>query len=137
MFLVAILLMSSGWLTSFEKAKEQAHKENKPILVYFSGEDWCYTCKQTRKQILERDAFINYADNNLILVNADFPRLNKKSISESQAKENKALADVYNPDMAIPAFVLVDADGKVLKKWQGNTGISADEFVGQIEAAGH
>ncbi len=127
--------MSAGWLTDFDKAKETARTEHKRILLYFSGEDWCYTCKQTRKQILDQEAFGTYTSNNLVLVNADFPRLNKKSISKDQAKANEELAEIYNKDMVIPMFVLLDEDGHVIKSWQGNPGVSAQEFVGQLQSA--
>ena len=30
-----------GWLVDFEKAKVQAVKEGKPILMEFTGSDWC------------------------------------------------------------------------------------------------
>lgn len=127
--------MSSAWLTDFEKAKTKARAENKNILIYFSGEDWCYTCRVTRKNILDTEKFGGYANASLILVNADFPRLNKKSISQAQAKANKALADQYNKEMIIPSFVLVDANGREIKRWEGNQDISADQFVAQIIAA--
>jgi thioredoxin-related protein len=133
----ALVLMSAAWLTDFEKAKEKARDENKLILIYFSGDDWCYTCEHTRKAILEKDVFNSYADANLVFVNADFPRLYKSSMSKEQAKANKALADKYNQEMVIPAFVAIDADGNLLKKWQGNISVSADEFIRQIRALQH
>lgn len=135
LMLVAIVVMSSTWLTDFDKAKKKAREENKHILIFFSGDDWCYTCRSTRKNILEQDEFSGYADASLVLVSADFPRLNKKSITAAQAKANKELASIYNKEMIIPSFVLVDADGRELKKWAGNQDISADEFVDQIKAA--
>ena len=30
-----------GWLTDLDKAKAQAKELNRPILVDFSGSDWC------------------------------------------------------------------------------------------------
>jgi thioredoxin-related protein len=47
--LIAVLFLSQivgaqNWLTDFDKAKEQAKKENKSIVMVFSGSDWCAPC---------------------------------------------------------------------------------------------
>ncbi|SVD37720.1 uncharacterized protein METZ01_LOCUS390574, partial [marine metagenome] len=34
-----------GWLVDFAKAKAQSAKEGKPILMEFTGSDWCPPCK--------------------------------------------------------------------------------------------
>ena len=33
-----------GWLVDFAKAKAQCAKEGKPILMEFTGSDWCPPC---------------------------------------------------------------------------------------------
>ena len=48
-----------GWLVSFEKAKQQAAKEGKPILMEFTGSDWCPPCKALHKNVLVKDAYKN------------------------------------------------------------------------------
>ena len=48
-----------GWLVSFEKAKQQAAKEGKPILMEFTGSDWCPPCKALHKNVLVKDDFKN------------------------------------------------------------------------------
>ncbi|MED5278251.1 MAG: thioredoxin family protein, partial [Verrucomicrobiota bacterium] len=37
---------ADGWLVDFEKAKAQAAKEGKSILMEFTGSDWCPPCIQ-------------------------------------------------------------------------------------------
>ena len=78
LFLGLFLLSITGWETDFENAKKKAEKEHKLILLNFSGSDWCGPCIRLKKEIFQSNSFINYADSNLVLVNADFPR-NKKN----------------------------------------------------------
>ena len=86
-----------NWTTNINAAKEIAKKENKYILLNFSGSDWCIPCMRLEQDIFNSDSFIKYASDNLVLVNADFPRKSKNQLSKEQQKLNDALADKYNP----------------------------------------
>ena len=125
----------ANWETDFEKAKQTAIKEHKIILLNFSGSDWCGPCIRMHKEIFENDAFKKFADETLVLVNADFPRLKKNQLSKELQKQNDHLADLYNPDGIFPLTVLLTAEGKVLQKWDGYPDAGPEEFVKQIKTA--
>ena len=63
-----------GWETNFKKALARAKAENKYVLLNFSGSDWCGWCTKLDKEVFSRQAFKDYARENLILVLLDFPR---------------------------------------------------------------
>ncbi|HVV56569.1 MAG TPA: thioredoxin family protein [Mucilaginibacter sp.] len=137
MKLLAICLMtmfapSVNWLGDFNTAKTEAAQKHELILINFSGSDWCGPCIQLRKQILESSTFENYASDHLILVRADFPRQKKNQLSKEQMQKNDALADKYNADGKFPYTLLVDANGRVLKTWDGYPDETPDQFVAQI-----
>jgi thioredoxin-related protein len=134
-FLSTILFFTTTWQTDFEKAKKEAKAEDKFILLNFSGSDWCGPCIRLRKEIFDSESFAKYADEHLVLVNADFPRLEKNMLSKEQQKQNDALADKYNSDGAFPLTVLLNADGKVIKKWDGFPSETAEEFTNDVKAA--
>lgn len=135
-FLVGILLFSSvSWETDFSTARQKAKQENKLILLNFSGSDWCGPCIRMHKEIFESTAFTSYADNSLVLVNADFPRLKKNQLSKEQQKKNDKLADKYNAKGIFPITVLLDTEGKVLMSWDGFPNLTAEQFTGQVKAA--
>ncbi|EHQ26682.1 thioredoxin family protein [Mucilaginibacter paludis] len=130
--LIAGLFANVTWLGDFNQATTEASKSHKLILINFSGSDWCGPCIRERKEILESDAFVNYASDHLVLVRADFPRQKKNQLSKDQIKLNEALADKYNPDGKFPYTILVDEHGKVLKDWDGFPNESPEQFVAQI-----
>ena len=134
-FILIFALMSTGgtWLGNFKTAEDEAAKSHKLILVNFSGSDWCGPCIRLRKEILESDAFTDYAEKQLVLVRADFPRQKKNQLSKEQVKLNEALADKYNPDGKFPYTLLVDEHGKVLKEWDGYPGETPEKFVDEIK----
>ncbi|UAY50992.1 thioredoxin family protein [Ferruginibacter albus] len=133
--LSGILLLPQAWLTNIEDAKQIAHQHHKYILLNFSGSDWCAPCIRMHKDIFDSKAFIFYADSNLVLLNADFPRLKKNRLSAVQQKANDALADVYNPTGIFPYTLLLDADGKVLKSWEKYYANGTESFIKEIKGA--
>lgn len=138
-FLLGLFLQASSpaWLTDFAKAKDAAKESNKVILLNFSGSDWCLPCIRMHKTLFESAAFETFADKELVLVNADFPRLNKHQLSKEQQKQNDDLAEQYNPEGKFPYTLLIDGDGKVVKTWDGCPDESAETFVAQINATIH
>jgi len=129
----SFLFSNANWETDFTKAQQSAQSEHKYILVNFSGSDWCGPCIRMHKEIFDNNSFTQYAADHLILVNADFPRLKKHELPKDQQKKNDQLADKYNKDGIFPLTVLLSADGKVLKEWQGLPPVSSEEFTKQVK----
>lgn len=124
-----------GWELDFDKANQAAREEHKLILINFSGSDWCGPCIRMEAEIFDADAFVHYAKDYLVLMKADFPRLKKHALSKDQQKKNDQLADVYNPQGIFPLTLLLNAEGKIIKKWEGLPQLSAEEFIKQINTA--
>ena len=106
---------ASAWMVlgvdRFTKAKE----EGKPILMDFTGSDWCGWCIKLKKEVFSKHAFIDYSNEHLILMTVDFPKTKKQE--ESLKDQNNMLLDTYGVN-SFPTIILVDAQGKVL----GETG---------------
>ena len=129
-FFIAIsIFIAVGWETDFEKAKEKAAKEHKFILLNFSGSDWCIPCINLKRTIFENTSFQSFADSNLVLISADFPRLKKNQLAKDLQKSNEKLADKYNPDGIFPYTLLLNAEGKLLKSWEGLPDFTAEQFI--------
>lgn len=137
LLLIITRLLLPGWGTDYEHAKETAKQENKYILLNFSGSDWCGPCIRMHDEVFGSEAFKKVAGDDLVLVNADFPRLKKNQLSKEQQKQNEHLADLYNPKGSFPLTVLLSANGKVLKEWPGFPAGGAGEFVNEVKAACH
>ena len=119
---------TSTWHTDLAEARQIARKENKHILLNFSGSDWCGPCIRMRKEIFDSEPFSKMADSGLVLVNADFPRMRKNQLPARQQESNNALADKYNSKGIFPLTLLLDADGKILGEWEGFPNMGPEEF---------
>jgi len=97
------------WLTDLPKAEAQAKKENKLVMLDFTGSDWCGWCIKLNKDVFSKPEFIKYAKENLVLVEVDFP--NHKEQSAEQKKANVALREKYGVK-AYPTIIVLNAEGK-------------------------
>ena len=132
--LSSFLFSALTWETDFEKARQKAASEKKLILLNFSGSDWCGPCIRMHREIFETEVFEKFATKNLVLLNADFPRLKKNQLPKEQQTKNEQLAETYNKDGAFPFTLLLNAEGKVLKKWDGLPKGSAEDFTKQVNS---
>ena len=114
-FLLASAWAGEGWETDFSKAKARAAEKNLPILIDFTGSDWCGWCIRLDDEVFSQAAFKKYAKENLVLFIADFPQ--SKPQSAKVRAQNKILASKYGI-RGYPTIILVDIEGKVL----GTTG---------------
>jgi len=85
--LYSLLSVNTGWLTNFSEAQKIAKQEHKLILLNFSGSDWCGPCERMKAEFFGTELFKQFAEKNLVLVNADFPRM--KKISYLPPSKNK------------------------------------------------
>jgi hypothetical protein len=112
-------LAANGWHYNLDEARQLAKDQHKHILLNFSGSDWCAPCILLRRQILDNPDFLLMADTSLILVNADFPRSKRNHLTAEQQALNNSMADKYNSQGKFPYTLLLNADGKVVKTWEG------------------
>ncbi len=132
--LLSLLMLSfTTWETNFEKAKATATKEHKYILLNFSGSDWCGPCIRMHKEVFDNDAFQQFATQKLVMMNADFPRQKKNQLAKDLQKQNDQLADKYNSKGSFPMTALLDANGNILRSWEGLPKESPDEFLNELK----
>lgn len=100
------------WITDFEEAKKISKKEKKPILIYFTGSDWCPPCKMLKEDFFYTEKF-KEKSKDFVLFMADFPR-RIDIITDAQRKENTQLAMKYNKKNKFPNIVAINHKGKEL-----------------------
>ena len=133
LLLSAVVLASStlfageGWQTDYKAALEQAAKTDKPVLLDFTGSDWCGWCIKLDKETFSQPEFKTFAEKNLVLVTVDFP--NNKPQSADVKKQNEELQKKFGVD-GFPTLVLLDSKGKEIAR---NVGYLAGGPKGFIE----
>lgn len=132
-FVFSLSLNAQNWQTNFEKSKTLALKNNQPIILVFQGSDWCAPCIKLEKEIWSTETFKNYAEKNVVMLKADFPKRSKNAIDKTQQDHNNALAAQYNKQGYFPYVVVLDHNGKVLGT-TGYTKTSPEQFITKLES---
>jgi thioredoxin-related protein len=117
---------SLTWHTDMEKAISISQKEKKPIMLFFTGSDWCGWCIRLQKEVFKTPEFIEWAKANVVLVDVDFPRVNKQS--EATRNQNNLLQQQFGVQ-GYPTCWFVTAekskDGKIAYSRLGSQGYLA------------
>ena len=124
----------SGWLNDYKKAQEEAKANDKLLLLNFTGSDWCGWCIKIDKDIFSQPQFRDYARNNLVLVELDFPR--RKAQSAEIKKQNLQLAQQYEV-LGFPTIVVLNSNGQKLWQFDGYFPGGPEAFIAQLQKLRH
>lgn len=131
--LFCLTVNAQDWLTDMEVSKQALVESDKAILIVFQGSDWCAPCIKMKKEIWSSEAFQNFAEEKLVLLEADFPRRKKNQLPEAQQKHNAQLAEKYNPQGYFPYVVLINGDEELLGSFGYENNKSLDDYINQIK----
>ncbi|MEO6848628.1 MAG: thioredoxin family protein [Chthoniobacterales bacterium] len=132
-FLTASQSMAKpGWLTDYAAAVAQSKKENRPILIDFTGSDWCPWCVKMDKDVFSQAAFKTFAKSNLVLFEADFPRGGSQSAAVK--KQNAELQAKFGVE-GFPTTILVGVDGKEIARNGGYVPGGPSAFINWVQTS--
>jgi thiol:disulfide interchange protein len=110
----------SGWLESYDKALEIAKRTNKPVFINFTGVT-CTNCRWMEKNMFPNPDVKKALDNYVKL----------ELYTDKQSKEdadNQALQQRLTGTVALPVYLCVSPEGKILAKFESSTR-STQEFL--------
>ncbi len=110
------------WHTDLNKAIAISNKTKKPLLLFFTGSDWCGWCIRLQSEVLKTPDFEKWAKDNVVLVELDFPRRSPQQ--QEIQKQNMELQQIFQVQ-GYPTVWLANAtnkDGKVAFEKLGSTG---------------
>ncbi|MDB0020830.1 thioredoxin family protein, partial [bacterium] len=82
-----------NWHTDLNKAVNISISENKPMMLFFTGSDWCGWCIRLKKEVFNYPEFEAWTKDNVVLVELDFPR--RKTIDPKTLNQNRELARIF------------------------------------------
>lgn len=117
------------WLTDMNAARTTAKDLDRPILVYFTGSDWCGWCKKLDSEILSHAEFHDYAAKHLVLLKVDFPR--RTAQPPEVASANRSLAQKYGIK-GFPTIVMLDKYGNEIGR-TGYQAVTPSQYVSHLD----
>lgn len=97
---------SLKWYTNYEEAAKQARSASQPMILFFTGSDWCGWCNKIDDEAFNTKEFADAAGNKFIFVKLDFPLY---SAQDPQIKaQNKQLQQKFDV-RSFPTVIMYDA----------------------------
>lgn len=100
-----------GWGRDFDAALQESRRTGRPVLADFTGSDWCGWCQRLSAEVFQTSEFRDWADENVVLLELDFPRAGNQDPAEK--RRNAELAERYGV-RGFPTIVFLDAEGEKL-----------------------
>lgn len=101
----SVLAAGPKWMTNLDEAKKVALKENKHLLVDFTGSDWCGYCIKLEDEVFTKPEFAEFAKD-YVLVRLDYPK--RKKLSSSETKRNAEAAKKFKVQ-GYPTVYIINA----------------------------
>ena len=129
-----------GWLVDIDEAYAEAKRTKKPILANFTGSDWCGWCKKLDKDVFNKPEFQKWAEENVVLLELDFPRRFK--LPQENAMKNERVKQSFQQlglVRGFPTILLFDISEKGKQAYDftllGKTGYTKTvaKFTGDVE----
>ena len=99
------------WYTDYKQAVEKSIEVKKPLLLNFSGSDWCGWCIKLDKEILNSKEFARLVRNKFVFVLVEFPRY--KKLSNKFIKQNENLKNRFHIK-GFPTILILDTDQNII-----------------------
>lgn len=122
------------WPTDWEAAKAASKEQGKPILINFTGSDWCGWCIRMEKEVFAKEVFQDFAKENLILLEIDFPK--NEALLAKQSDDLKAQNKMLDKQFEIegyPTIFLLNAEGEKISEDLGVLDGNANDYVKHLE----
>lgn len=123
------------WYTDINKAHEISQATDKPIFGFFTGSDWCGWCMKLQRDVFAKQAFVEWANNNVVLLELDFPR--KTKLDSVQQVQNYGLQRAFGvsgyPTIWIFNTTLNDSTNQMSITALGSLGYPSGAEVGREE----
>ena len=89
----AVQAQELKWETDINKAIAESNKTKKPMLLFFTGSDWCGWCIRLQKEVLKTPEFATWAKKNVVLVELDYPRRTPQT--DAIKTQNAGLQEIF------------------------------------------
>ena len=122
-------LAKGPWMTNVDDALAKGKQANKPVLVEFTGSDWCPPCIMMHDKVFSKKDFVKKASAKFILVKIDIPKADKEL-----SKKNQEVLKKYKVQ-GVPTVVLFDAKGKEFDRFTASKYPSVSEFLAHLDSA--
>ena len=109
-----------------------AKEKNLPVMLDFTGSDWCYWCLLMNENVFSKTEWKDYITNSIVHISIDFPQ-DESIVSEDFKLRNSQLQMMYGV-RGYPTYVILNSsDLKVLGTLGAGRNKTPETFIKEIQ----
>ncbi len=122
-----------SWNTNYNDALQAAQNQNKPLLLFFTGSDWCGWCKKMVQEVFDSPEFAQKVGDDFIFVEVDFPM--RAPLSSTLAQQNDMLKQRYGVT-GFPTIIILDPNQNFVAEsgYRPGGGVAYADYLKQLMA---
>jgi thioredoxin-related protein len=121
----------AAWVVSYSEAVKQSKATGRPIMLFFSGSDWCSYCTKLTEEVFGSHEFAKWSTDHVIKVEVDFPQ-GYELPAEIQIQNENLKAQFGHHIQTYPTVLFINASGELL----GKTGYLSGGAPSWVQSAG-
>ena len=120
------------WTQDYDAAVALAKTNNLPLLLNFTGSDWCGWCKLMDRQVFSKAEWEKWAKENIVLAFIDFPQ-KKSLVPKKYVERNQKLSSQYHVG-GFPTYIVVDpGTGESIGQLGASREATPEKFITELE----
>jgi len=120
------------WTMDYAAATALAKEKKLPMLLNFTGSDWCGWCKLMDGNVYAKPEWSAFAEKNLVLVTLDFPK-DKSIVPPRFVDKNNELKTKFGI-RGFPSYVILDSDAETkLGQLGAGKDKTPESFIEEVE----
>ncbi len=124
--------VAGKWTQDYDAAVKLAKDKKLPIIINFTGSDWCGWCKLMEKNVFQKADWKTYAKDNVVMVFIDSPN-DKSKVPAKYVERNENLKTQFKVS-GFPTFILLDDDNTTqLGKLGAGRDKNPENFIADIK----
>lgn len=117
----------------YEAGLKFAKENNLPIILSFTGSDWCHWCQLMDKTVFNNQGWEDYITTSMVHISLDFPQ-EASLVPPEFRKRNNQLQAMY-AIRGYPTYIILASDGKTVLGYLGaRRGHSSQSFISEVKA---
>ena len=110
------------WQESYQTALKMSQSSGRPVMLVFTGSDWCKTCGKLTEEVFTTHAFAAWSTKQVIKVEVDFP--NGYQLPDALKTQNFKLKAKFGRHVrTFPTVLFIDASENVIGKVGYHNGV--------------
>jgi len=120
------------WTQDYDAAMALARERSLPVLIKFTGSNWCGWCKIMEHDVFSTEEFAKWAEGRVVLVTIDFPSRHLSIVPKEWQSRNVALRHKHDVN-GYPTIIVLNSKGEVVGRLGASRKPTVESFTKSFE----